>query len=616
MTGRSHAGACLITVQGSPLPDDVVTLLNTAWVDDNVHLPDLFVLRFRDPDRVVLTKAGITIGAKVKVSVDTADPAPPQPLIEGEVTGLEVEFDAEGTFTVVRGYDQSHRLRQGSRVASYPNVSYDAVVKKVAQRAGLRIGNVARTSTVHPMVHQGNVDDWTFLHQLAAEVGYRVTVEAGKLDFGPPPTSASAPAPTGVAGSNPYVLEPGVDLLALRAVVSAAEQVNKVEVRSWNQHDKVARSGVAPAATTSAQLRSTPQALAGAFGRTPYISTHVPYQQQAEATAAATAIAEEIASSFAELEGVVRGDPQLTAGRPITLTNLGEPFDGKYTLTRARHLFDPEEGYTTAISVTGAADRSLLGLVAGGAGHGFSRAPGAPGAPGVPGVAVGVVTDVRDPEKLGRVKVKLPWLADDHVTDWSPTVQLGAGSQRGTLVLPEVNDQVLVGFEHADLRRPYVLGGLHSKVDKPPATPDPVDRGSGRITRRAFVTRTGHKLEFFEKDSMGEQGITLATGDGKLAVALDQKTTKIAVTSDGTVVIEAARGVTISSSAGNLDLSGQKITLDAKTAVEVKGATGVTVSTNGKLDLSGTAASLQGKANAEVKGGAMTTISGALVKIN
>ncbi len=605
MGGRSHSSSFRVTVGGRALPDDVAMLLNTSWVDDNLHMPDLFVLRFRDPDRVVLSKAGITIGAKVSISVDTADPAPPKPLIEGEVTGLEIELDAEGTFTVVRGYDPSHRLRQGSRVAGYPNTSYDAIVRQVAQRAGLQPGKLTPTKTVHPLVQQGNVDDWTFLHQLAAEVGYRVTVEAGKLNFGPPPTSATAPAPKAGAAADPYVLAPGTDLLALRAVVSAAEQVGRVEVRSWNQHDKTPVTGTAQAVTTSAQLSPTPKSLAGTFGTNPYIGTNVPYQQRAEATAAAEAIAEEIGSSFAELEGVVRGDPQLTAGRPIALANMGDPFDGKYTLTRARHVFDPEEGYTTAISVTGAADRSLLGLVAG---------PGT--GTGVPGLAVGVVTDVKDPEALGRVKLKLPWLAGDFLTDWAPTVQLSAGANRGTLLLPEVNDQVLVGFEQGDLRRPYVLGGLHSSVDKPPATPAPVDAGSGKVTRRALVTRTGHKVEFLEKDSKGEQGITLATGDGALSVALDQKTTKIAVTSDGTVVIDAAKGVTISSSAGNLDLSGQKITLDAKTAVEVKGASGVTVSTNGKLDLSGSAASLQGKATTEVKGGAMTTITGALVKIN
>ncbi|MQA15096.1 MAG: VgrG-related protein [Pseudonocardiaceae bacterium] len=608
MTGRSHAGSCLITVQGSPLPDDVVMLLNTAWVDDNLHLPDLFVLRFRDPDRVVLTKAGITIGATVTVSVDTADTAPPQTLIEGEVTGLEVELDAEGTFTVVRGYDQSHRLRQGSRVAGYPNTSYDAIVRKVAQRAGLQPGQITPTKTTHPLVQQGNLDDWTFLHRLAAEVGYRITVEAGKLSFGPPPTSASAPAAKGGPGAGPFVLEPGTDLLALRAVVSAAEQVDKVEVRSWNEHDKKPVSGAAPAATTSAQVSPTPKALAGTFGRTPFISTHVPYQQQAEVTAAAKAIAEEIAGSFAELEGVVRGDPQLSAGRAVAVANLGEPFDGKYTLTRARHVFDPEQGYTTAISVTGAADRSLLGLVAG-------NGTGSAGV-GVSGVAVGIVTDVADPEKLGRVRLALPWLAGDFLTDWAPTVQLGAGADRGTLLLPEVDDQVLVGFEQGDLRRPYVLGGLHSSVDKPPATPAAVDSGSGKVSRRALVTRTGHKLEFLESDSTAAKGITMATGDGKLTLQFDQQATEIAVTSGGTVVIDAANGVTINSSAGNLDLSGQKITLDAKTAVEVKGTTGVTVSTNGDLSLSGTSASLQGNANAEVKGGAMTTITGALVKIN
>jgi len=73
MPGSEYTATWLVKVGGSPLPADVDVLLNTAWVDQNQQLPDLFVLRFRDPDRIVTTKGGMAIGAMVTVQVVQPD---------------------------------------------------------------------------------------------------------------------------------------------------------------------------------------------------------------------------------------------------------------------------------------------------------------------------------------------------------------------------------------------------------------------------------------------------------------------------------------------------------------------------------------------------------------
>lgn len=606
MGARDFAGTFLVEVQGRPLPADVAVTLSLAYVDDYLHLPDAFLLRFRDPDRVVLPKSGITVGSMLKLSVETAGESAPEVLVNGEVTAVEVELDGEGTFTVVRGYDQAHRLFRGTRVSVFANMSYADVARKVARRAGLKAGTIKATGAVHPHIGQGGVDDWTFLQRLGREVGFQITVEDGKLSFAPPPPAAGAPAPRGGADAGPYVIQPGDDLLSLRSAVTAAEQVPRVEVRSWNHQTKRAVVGTAPATTTTVQVGVTPASLAGKFGAPPYLSTREPYRVQGAADWAAKAIAEQVAGSFAELEGVVRGNARLRAGTAVTVAGLGEPFDGKYSLSRVRHVFEPEEGYTTSISVTGQQERSLLGL-----------ANGAGARPEVSGVAVGVVTDTKDPQSAGRVKVKLPWLGDDFVTDWATVVQAGAGRQRGWLVLPEVGDEVLVAFEQGELARPYVVGGLFNDVDTPPASPPPVDSGTGKVVRRAFVSRTGHKLEFLETDSKADQGVSVVTGDGKLQLVMDTKTTKVSVTSDGTVVVDGAKGIQITSSQGDVEVSGRKITLTAKSGVAVNGGAGnVDVKSNAQLALTGLTASLQGQTKTEVKGGAMCEIAAALVKIN
>src|SRR6266496_3638487 len=102
-----------IEVEGSPLAAEVETLLEQVVVDDHLHLPDMFLLSFRDAGNQVVRQAQLQIGAKVKVSVPGPGGGGTQLLIEGEVTGLEAEYDAAGSRALVRGYDGSHRLHRG-----------------------------------------------------------------------------------------------------------------------------------------------------------------------------------------------------------------------------------------------------------------------------------------------------------------------------------------------------------------------------------------------------------------------------------------------------------------------------------------------------------------------
>ncbi|MEJ2366105.1 MAG: phage baseplate assembly protein V, partial [Deltaproteobacteria bacterium] len=88
------------------------------------------------------------------------------------------------------------------------------------------------------------------------------------------------------------------------------------------------------------------------------------------------------------------------------------------------------------------------------------------------GVVVGIVRDIKDPENLGRVKVDFPWLGeaaeavsiksdDDRAHSfWARIAVLMAGKERGTYFIPEVDDEVLVAFEHGDMDRPFIVGGL------------------------------------------------------------------------------------------------------------------------------------------------------------
>ena len=589
----STTSTALVWIDDKALPPEVVPLLTSAYVDDSQRLPDMFSLRFRDPGRIVLAKTNAKVGAKVKVAVMTATASAPEPLIEGEITALEAEFDAGGTFTVIRGYDQAHRLFRGRRTASYAQMTASDIATKVAQRAKLKVGKVTATKTVFPHVSQAGQTDWDLLELLARDSGFEVAVRDGSFSFTPPAPAAKAPAASNGTGPNPLVLELGKDLLRFRSVLTSAQQVGKVEVRGWDVATKQALTATAPAQTRSAELPTVkPEDLAKVFGDPVYVATDVPYRTQAEVDEAATSLAEEIAGTFAEFEGVARGNPQVRAGAAVSVTGLGEPFDGKYTVTTSRHRFDPGTGYTTSFSVTGRQNRTLLGLASGG-----SAVRSAPA-----GVVVGVVDDVADPDQSGRVRLQFPWLAEDYVSDWARSLQPGAGKDRGWAVLPEVGDEVLVCFEQSDFSRPVVLGGLYNGVDTMPSGPaDLVDSGSGAVNRRSLVSRLGHRVDLLDQGG-AKEGVRVATTGDKLLLNLDHSKTTITVHADGKVLIEGSQGVTIDAASSPMELKGGQISLKATSGVTVDGGGGpVSVKSGSQLTLDG---------------GAMASLSAAMVKIN
>ena len=95
-----------------------------------------------------------------------------------------------------------------------------------------------------------------------------------------------------------------------------------------------------------------------------------------------------------------------------------------------------------------------------------------------------LVSNIDDPDELGRMKVTFPWLGDKSESHWARVAVPGAGNERGVLIMPEVGDEVLVAFDHGDPRLPYVIGGLYNGKDKP-AVPAPWT--TARSCKRAIV---------------------------------------------------------------------------------------------------------------------------------
>lgn len=547
-----YAAEPRIEVDGQPLAAEYGALLERVVVDEHTSLPEMFVLRFRDADQTLIQGAGLGIGAQVKIMVTPLGEDAADPLVSGEVTALEAELDvASGSHAVVRGYDHSHRLHRGRTTQTYRNVTDSDIVRMVARRAGLPTGRIDETATTHRLVSQANQSDWSFLHARAVEIGCDLSMSDGKLEFRLPAEASSAPASGDLTSRDPLQLVIGADLLAFRPRVTSAEQVAEVQVRGWDPEQQQVLTANVAAATSSVALALDPGELADRFGGPIHVASDRPWSTQGEVDAAASALAERIASAFAQADGMATGNPRLRAGVAVSVGLAGHPFEGLYAITATRHVFD-REGFRTHFSVTGRQQRSLLGLASGPEPDRL-----------VSGVVIAKVTSTGDPGDQGRVKVSFPWLSDSYESDWVRVVQAGAGPDRGFVVVPEVDDEVLVAFELGDIRRPYVIGGLYNGVAKPLLGEGFVDRSTGDVRRRGFVSKHGHALVFLDDDD--QDGIAMLTGDQELRVSLNASQTRIKVSSTGDVVIEAE---------GDVSITGRRLTLAADSGVSIDGGSG------------------------------------------
>jgi uncharacterized protein involved in type VI secretion and phage assembly len=179
------------------------------------------------------------------------------------------------------------------------------------------------------------------------------------------------------------------------------------------------------------------------------------------------------------------------------------------------------------------------------------------------GVATGTVTNTEDPEKLGRVKLRFPWLSDDQESPWARI----AVPERGVWMLPAVDDEVLVAFERGDPRFPYVLGALWNQNAPPPET-----AGEAGTGQKVLGSRSGHVIRLDDTD--GEEKIEIADGSGKSSIVISTKDGTITITSDADLVLESKNGKVVLKAAGGVEVASQgSVTVEAQEAVTVKGST-------------------------------------------
>lgn len=591
-----------IKVNSVRLPVGQLSKVQDVRVEQNRYLPDQCTITFRDTgtgedasDPLVFGLADNTtfmpIGHDIEVLMGK-DINDTQTVFKGEIIAQDLdsgsEYDHAPTLTV-RCFDRAHRLQRGRFTRSFTNMTDSDIASQLAADAGLA-ASTDSTSEVYPFVLQNNQTNFEFLRERAGRIGFELYVDDRKMYFKKAPT---------LTESTPVTKRLWEDIVRMRVCQTSVGQIQEMMVRGWDNKKKEAitstqSSGAASAAT---QLKVGSQ-LAAAFSLQPKAAiVSRPVLSQSEAGNVAQAALDDLTKGAISLEADAIGDPALKPGAAVKIQGASDRFSGDYYVTSATHRCGAGRPYHTTIRVDGRRDGTMLELV-GANGHGNGR----PYGHGVgESAAIGVVTNNNDEDGLGRVKVKLPWLNNaggtEIETDWARLVIPGGGADRGIYFLPEVNDEVLVAFEHGDPSRPYVIGGLWNQSDVAVKKNSQIRDGEGKVTQRIIKSRSGHIITI--DDSSDHSAIKIVDSSGQNTFTIDTQNKKIIISAEQDLELKAGQNVKIT--------AGQNFSVKADQNCSVEATNNAT--------FKGLATSIQGENTCEVKGNTSAKLGGAMVSV-
>jgi len=613
----------ILKIDGQNASASLIEDIQQISVEESLHLPAMFTLIVsnpfysgRDADAPWENANLFTIGKSVTIGFSSSttedadfDDEIKDSVIEGEITAIETHFTSQSQAPmIVRGYDTSHRLHRGRYNRSYQNMTDSDIVKKIAGEVGISTGTVESSRITHDYVFQENQTNMEFLRERAARLGFELFVQNGKLYFRSPKSGES------------LNLTWLVDIHSFRVRVTSAEQVKSVEVRGW---DYTKKEAIVSTATSDKVLTSTEYGkgskTSSSFNGKPSNPTAIvvdqPIASGKEAETMAKALFDELSGEFVHADARGEGDPSIRPGKIVKLSGMGK-YSGKYYITETRHLYD-RGTYTTEFSVRGLRGGDLLATLS----------PPTQLQPGQT-LLVGKVTNNQDPKKLGRVRVKFPTLTEEHESNWARVVAVGAGANRGFDCLPEIDDEVLVAFEHGDIHRPYILGGVWNGKDAPPEkVTDSI--ADGKVRLRTVKTRTGHTLQFVEEDKGGsKKGIYVDTVYGHHLYLNDsEKFVEIKTKGGHQVRIDdSSKKILIKTSGGHsceLNDSSRSIKMSSTGKIEMKAPQSITLTVGGnKIEIATSQITVKsvGSTNVEgsittVKGSASATLDGSVTNV-
>lgn len=412
------------------------------------------------------------------------------PLFVGEVTVVEHGYSSGRLQEVrVRAYDALHRLRKRHHSRRHEAGDLAELAARLAENTGLQIvGGGNRVGAIYQCARS----DLDLLVDASARVGLYPIVEESILRL------------VGLGGEGePIALVLGSTLHAAELEVSQEPSFRSAVVHAWTIEGADTVNGSARSERARPSVRADP-APQGVGGGGLLQRSNETFDDENLATELAQAdldvrLATEVGGTL-----VAAGNPALQAGRRVQVSGVARDFEGSYAICSAVHTLSGE-GYETTLST-------------------FPPPP--PRTRAVDTTTLGVVCDTADPEQRGRVIVQLPAFAD-LMTQWAPVLVMGGGGDKGSVILPDVGDTVLVLLVAGTPQDAVVLGGLLG-THQPPDANVPGDRGS------RYTVRTADGQELVLNGT--SHGLRLSDGRGSL-VEMDPDLLRITAASD--LVLEA-----------------------------------------------------------------------------
>lgn len=336
-----------ILVNSRRLSLEVKADLVAVDVWEDLETPGMFTLELASWD---LAKSKLTwidddlfdVGNEVEIQMGYGNNL--NPIMVGEITGLEPEFARDATPTLlVRGHDLRHRLLRGRKTRSFTQMKDSDMASQIARERGLTL-KVQDSRVKQEYVLQNNQTDWDFLQHRAQRIGYEVGVDNKTLYFREHQTKTKSG----------LTLSREEDLIEFSPRLSTMNQADWVKVQGWNPQQKqaiVGKAKVGDETTTMGGSTSGPKAVRRAYGQAVHSIVTQPLMSQAEADQMALGQFNNQALDYITGEGICQGRTDLRAGQVIEITGIGKRFSGLYYVISTNHRYSRSQGYSTSFTV-------------------------------------------------------------------------------------------------------------------------------------------------------------------------------------------------------------------------------------------------------------------------
>ena len=598
MAGESRNYGPNITLDGKDVTSKLGPQVESAIVDVAINQPRSAEINLRDPLYGTTDSPMVTIdmiGKDLKIAGTVAGNE--TEVFDGVVVAVGQELDGtNGLVVSIYALDRAFKLDNGPQFKTFLKKKPTEVIKDIASNAGLSADVPAGSVPALDLVQQ-HVSDREMLDDLTGTYGYEWWVEGKKLVVS---------ERTKLAGKLKLDED---DLVRISARFDGSHSAAKAAVRDWDSATQTVVNGKSSySKPTSWSGKSLDPSKAKSAD---VVSPNAAALTQGEAVAIAAARHFDAVEQGGWCEVECGLLPEAKLHNEITVPSRLLPLlgDGQnLRLIGIQHRFEPRSESTT-LHLSGVERTDFAHLVLD-----RKHAPTWANA----GPVIGVVTDVTDPDKLGRIKVKYPQLSDKNESDWARVLAPRAGKNGGVFVPPALKDEVLVLFQSGDVRRPIVIGGLYSKKQPPPATEEIEQREATYMTSvdgkaklklfsgseaadkaeaifeiEAGADTTG-KLRFYKENGL------LELGKGTLKITVADKKSSITIDDKGAITIDSKDALTLSA-VKDVTIKGANVKIEGKQGVDVK---------------AGAKATVEGSAGTTVKSGAITEIKGSMVKVN